>query len=157
MKLTTRGRFAVTSMIDLALYGEEGPVRLADIARRQKMSLPYLEQIFGKLRKAGLVKSVKGPGGGYLLGRDESEISAGEIVLAVEGQMDASQCGGGATCRGGAECLAHGLWAELNRKMAEYLSSQTLEMIKANSLERHTAAGARESAVIVHVGATKNI
>ena len=94
VKLTTRGRFAVTSMIDLSLHSENGPVRLADIAKRQKISLPYLEQIFGKLRRAELVKSVRGPGGGYRLGRDASEISAGEIVEAVEGIMDMSQCQG---------------------------------------------------------------
>ena len=82
MKLTTRGRFAVTSMIDLALYGEQGPVRLMDIARRQKMSLAYLEQIFCKLRRAHIVKSVRGPGGGYLLGRSADEITAGQIVAA---------------------------------------------------------------------------
>ena len=87
-------------MIDLSLNSEAGPVRLADIARRQKISLPYLEQIFGKLRRAGLVKSVRGPGGGYRLGRDAAEISAGEIVEAVEGAMDVSQCKGGAAAAG---------------------------------------------------------
>ena len=89
MKLTTRGRFAVTSMIDLALNAESRPVRLVDIARRQKMSLAYLEQIFCQLRRASLVKSVRGPGGGYLLGRPAAEITAGEIVRAVEGDVDA--------------------------------------------------------------------
>lgn len=139
MKLTTRGRFAVTSMIDLALYGEQGPVRLADIARRQKMSQAYLEQIFCKLRRAHIVKSVRGPGGGYLLARQAEDITAGEIVEAVEGQVDVSQCQGGATCRGGAECLAHGLWAELNIKMAEFLHSQTLQMIKDRNISRSAA------------------
>lgn len=136
VKLTTRGRFAVTSMIDLALYADKGPVRLADVARRQKMSLPYLEQIFCKLRRAKLVESVRGPGGGYLLARAADDITAGEIVEAVEGQVDVSQCRGGATCRGGAECLAHGLWAELNVKMAEFLNSQTLQMIKDRNISR---------------------
>ncbi len=139
MKLTTRGRFAVTSMIDLALYADKGPVRLADVARRQKMSLPYLEQIFCKLRRAKLVKSVRGPGGGYMLARGADDITAGEIVEAVEGQVDISQCQGGATCRGGAECLAHGLWAELNVKMAEFLNSQTLQMIKDRNISRTSA------------------
>ena len=139
VKLTTRGRFAVTSMIDLALYADKGPVRLADVARRQKMSLPYLEQIFCKLRRAKLVKSVRGPGGGYMLARGADDITAGEIVEAVEGQVDVSQCQGGATCRGGAECLAHGLWAELNFKMAEFLNSQTLQMIKDRNISRTSA------------------
>lgn len=142
MKLTTRGRFAVTSMIDLALYAKDGPVRLADVARRQKMSLAYLEQIFCKLRQAELVKSVRGPGGGYMLARDASEITAGQIVGALDGQVDATQCQGDATCRGGAECLAHGLWAELNAKMAEFLNSQTLQMIKDRNLSRAAATGA---------------
>lgn len=142
MKLTTRGRFAVTSMIDLALNAESRPVRLVDIARRQKMSLAYLEQIFCQLRRASLVKSVRGPGGGYLLGRPAAEITAGEIVRAVEGDVDASQCRGEATCRGGAECLAHGLWTELNVKMAEFLNSQTLQSIKDRNLSRAAALSA---------------
>ena len=137
MKLTTRGRFAVTSMIDLSLYGDSGPVRLLDIASRQQISLAYLEQIFCKLRRAKLVKSVRGPGGGYQLARDISEITAGEIVEAVEGQVDATQCRGGGTCRGGAECLAHGLWSDLNAKMAEFLNSQTLADIRTRYAERH--------------------
>lgn len=142
MKLTTRGRFAVTSMIDLACSGEQGPVRLADIARRQKMSLAYLEQIFCKLRRAQLVKSVRGPGGGYLLARAASEITAAEIVEAVEGQVDVSQCRGDGSCRGGAECLAHGLWSELSVVMAEFLNSQTLQMIKDRNASRAAALSA---------------
>lgn len=94
MKLTTRGRFAVTSMIDLALYGDAGPVRLSDIARRQQISVAYLEQIFCKLRRAELVQSVRGPGGGYRLARPTDKITAGEIVSAVEGKVDATQCRG---------------------------------------------------------------
>lgn len=139
MKLTTRGRFAVTSMIDLACNDEQGPVRLADIARRQKMSLAYLEQIFCKLRRAQIVKSVRGPGGGYMLARPASEITAGEIVEAVEGQVDVSQCRGDASCRGGAECLAHGLWSELSVVMTEFLNSQTLQMIKDRNASRTAA------------------
>lgn len=158
MKLTTRGRFAVTSMTDLSLFAETAPVRLADVARRQKMSLPYLEQIFCKLRRAKLVKSVRGPGGGYMLARPAEEITAGEIVQAVEGQVDVSQCQGGATCRGGAECLAHGLWAELNVKMAEFLNSQTLQMIKDRNISRSTALSGEaqntESPVHFNLGRT---
>lgn len=157
VKLTTRGRFAVTSMIDLSLHSENGPVRLADIAKRQKISLPYLEQIFGKLRRAELVKSVRGPGGGYRLGRDASEISAGEIVEAVEGIMDVSQCQGGAACRGGAQCLAHGLWADLNAKMAEFLNAQSLQSIKEKSLKEHAHHGeVREQPITVHITEPKS-
>lgn len=151
MKLTTRGRFAVTSMIDLALNAENKPVRLSDIARRQKMSLAYLEQIFCQLRHAELVKSVRGPGGGYLLGKPAAEITAGEIVRAVEGDVDVSQCRGEASCRGGAQCLAHGLWSELNAKMAEFLNSQTLQSIKDRNLSRTAAlSGNTEHVVSLH-------
>lgn len=144
-------------MIDLSLYGENGPVRLADIAKRQKMSLPYLEQIFGRLRRAKLVKSVRGPGGGYQLGRDASEISAGEIVEAVEGAMDASQCQGGAACRGGVQCLAHGLWSDLNAKMAEFLNAQTLQSIRDRSLkDQAERQKVREQPIIVHITEPKS-
>lgn len=144
-------------MIDLSLYGENGPVRLADIAKRQKMSLPYLEQIFGRLRRAKLVKSVRGPGGGYQLGRDASEISAGEIAEAVEGAMDASQCQGGAACRGGAQCLAHGLWSDLNAKMAEFLNAQTLQSIRDRSLkDQAERQKVREQPIIVHITEPKS-
>ena len=147
----------MTSMIDLSLYGENGPVRFADIAKRQKMSLPYLEQIFGRLRRAKLVKSVRGPGGGYQLGRDASEISAGEIVEAVEGAMDASQCQGGAACRGGAQCLAHGLWSDLNAKMAEFLNAQTLQSIRDRSLkDQAERQKVREQPIIVHITEPKS-
>lgn len=151
MKLTTRGRFAVTSMIDLALYGEKGPVRLSDIARRQSISVAYLEQIFCKLRRAELVTSSRGPGGGYRLARGADEITAGEIVSAVEEQVDATQCKGGATCRGGAECLAHGLWSELNVRMAQFLNAQTLADIRERYEERraaHEAAARAREAVV---------
>lgn len=147
----------MTSMIDLSLHSESGPVRLADIAKRQKISLPYLEQIFGKLRRAKLVQSVRGPGGGYRLGRDASEISAGEIVEAVEGVMDASQCQGGAACRGGAQCLAHGLWSDLNAKMAEFLNAQSLQSIKERSLRDHGHHGdVVERPIIVHITEPKS-
>ena len=122
-------------MIDLALNAENKPVRLSDIARRQKMSLAYLEQIFCQLRHAELVKSVRGPGGGYLLGKPAAEITAGEIVRAVEGDVDVSQCRGEASCRGGAQCLAHGLWSELNAKMAELANGEELSNEQMISLQ----------------------
>ena len=126
MKLTTRGRFAVTSMIDLALYGGEHPIRLCDIASRQHISVPYLEHIFARLRRAELVVSVRGPGGGYLLARPKEEITAGEIVSALDGQVEETKCRGGASCLGGAECLAYGLWTDMNHHVAEFLYSRTL-------------------------------
>lgn len=146
MKLTTRGRFAVTSMIDLALYGQDAPVRLADIARREQISVAYLEQIFVHLRRAGLVTSARGPGGGYRLAKDPEEITAGAIVDALEASVDATQCHGTGKCRGGAQCLAHGLWSEMNEKMRSFLDSQTLASIRTRYANTH--AGAREAVVV---------
>ena len=114
MKLTTKGRFAVTAMVDLALHLSEAPVRIALIAERQNLSVAYLEQIFCKLRRAGLVTSARGPGGGYRLGDLPENISVGQIIEAVDEDIDATQCHGGDTCKGGAACLTHHLWEDLN-------------------------------------------
>ena len=114
MRLTTKGRFAVTAMLDLALHGADGPVTLAEIAERQKISLSYLEQLFGKLRRRALVESVRGPGGGYHLARDASQLSVADIVRAVEEPLDSTQCGGRENCRDSRRCMTHDLWEELN-------------------------------------------
>ena len=119
MKLTTKGRFAVTAMVDLALHLSEAPVRIALIAERQNLSVAYLEQIFCKLRRAGLVTSARGPGGGYRLGDLPENISVGQIIEAVDEDIDATQCHGGDTCKGGAACLTHHLWEDLNRSQRE--------------------------------------
>lgn len=126
MRLTTKGRFAVTAMIDLALRSDDGPVTLAGISERQKISLSYLEQLFGKLRRHRLVDSVRGPGGGYCLARPGSLITVADIVRAVDEQLDATQCGGRENCRDEERCMTHELWATLNFKMYEYLMSVTL-------------------------------
>ncbi len=126
MRLTTKGRFAVTAMIDLALRSGEGPVTLAGISERQKISLSYLEQLFGKLRRYSLVDSVRGPGGGYCLARPGSKITVADIVRAVDEQLDATQCGGKENCRDEERCMTHELWTTLNAKMYEYLTSVTL-------------------------------
>ena len=126
MRLTTKGRFAVTAMIDLALRGGEGPVTLAGISERQKISLSYLEQLFGKLRRYSLVDSVRGPGGGYCLARPGSKITVADIVRAVDEQLDATQCGGKENCCDEERCMTHELWTTLNAKMYEYLASVTL-------------------------------
>jgi len=146
MKLTTRGRFAVTSMIDIALYGKNAPVRIADIARREKISAAYLEQIFGRLRRANLVSACRGPGGGYRLARAPELINAGEIVRAVE-EIDVTSCYGTGQCHGGAECLAHGLWSDMNQMMSQFLDSQTLSAIKAKYANTHPARG--EEAIVI--------
>ena len=126
MRLTTKGRFAVTAMVDLSMRQTRGPVTLAAISERQRISLSYLEQLFGKLRRAKLVNSVRGPGGGYCLARPTGGISVAQIITAVDEPMDATQCGGKENCIDDRRCVTHDLWATLNEKMNDYLSSVTL-------------------------------
>ncbi|HZQ75636.1 MAG TPA: Fe-S cluster assembly transcriptional regulator IscR [Burkholderiales bacterium] len=126
MRLTTKGRFAVTAMVDLALRQTRGPVTLAAISERQHISLSYLEQLFGKLRRHKLVTSVRGPGGGYNLARQPQTITVAEIISAVDEPLDATQCGGKENCHDDRRCMTHDLWATLNEKMQNYLSSVTL-------------------------------
>lgn len=136
MRLTTKGRFAVTAMIDLALRSGEGPVTLAGISERQKISLSYLEQLFGKLRRHELVGSVRGPGGGYCLARPGNQITVADIVRAVDEPLDATQCGGHENCRDEERCMTHDLWTTLNVKMYEYLSSVTLADLVEKQLRK---------------------
>lgn len=136
MRLTTKGRFAVTAMIDLALRSGDGPVTLSGISERQKISLSYLEQLFGKLRRYSLVDSVRGPGGGYCLARPGSKITVADIVRAVDEQLDATQCGGHENCRDDERCMTHELWTTLNAKMYEYLASVTLADLVAIQLKK---------------------
>src|SRR5690349_3602410 len=125
MQLSTRGRYAVMAMTDLAAQGAERPVALAEIAERQQISRPYLEQLFARLRRRGLVKSVRGPGGGYRLARPASELSVAEVVTAVDEPLRATRCGGGRVgcMQGGARCLTHDLWEETGRTIHAYLAS----------------------------------
>ena len=132
MRLTTKGRFAVTAMVDLALRAGDKPVTLAEISSRQKISLSYLEQLFGKLRRRELVDSVRGPGGGYRLGKDTATISVAEIILAVDEPIDATQCGGKENCHDEQKCLTHDLWATLNERIFGYLESVTLRQLVDN-------------------------
>ena len=126
MRLTTKGRFAVTALLDVALAEGDSPVSLSAVAERQEISLSYLEQLFGKLRRFGLVNSVRGPGGGYTLARPMSEITVADIVVAVDEPMDARQCEGKEDCKKNKKCMTHHLWMDLNRKMFNYLSSVSL-------------------------------
>ena len=126
MRLTTKGRFAVTAMIDVALHGSTGPVTLAAISERQKISLSYLEQLFGKLRRYRLVDSVRGPGGGYCIARPFDQVTVADIIRAVDEQLDATQCGGRENCHEEQQCMTHELWTTLNIKMFDYLSSVSL-------------------------------
>jgi Rrf2 family iron-sulfur cluster assembly transcriptional regulator len=132
MRLTTKGRFAVTAMIDLALRDGSGPVTLAEISARQKISLSYLEQLFGKLRRHQLVESVRGPGGGYCLAKKTADMSVADIILAVDEPIDATQCGGKENCRDEQKCLTHDLWATLNERIFDYLGSVTLRQLVEN-------------------------
>ena len=131
MRLTTKGRFAVTAMIDLALHNGEGPVTLAEISERQKISLSYLEQLFGKLRRQTLVSSVRGPGGGYNLAKPLDVVSVADIIMAVDEPIDATQCGGRENCRDERKCITHDLWMSLNDHIFDYLRSVTLGQLVA--------------------------
>jgi Rrf2 family iron-sulfur cluster assembly transcriptional regulator len=126
MRLTTKGRYAVTAMLDLALHHGQGPINLADISQRQGISLSYLEQLFARLRRQGLVASSRGPGGGYLLGRDAALITVSEVIDAVDETVDATRCGGRRNCQGHERCLTHDLWEELSDHITRFLGSISL-------------------------------
>ncbi len=137
MRLTTKGRFAVTAMIDLGLRQSSGPVTLAAISQRQQISLSYLEQLFGKLRRNALVESTRGPGGGYTLARAPIDITVAEIITSVDEPIDATQCGGKENCMGeGVRCMTHELWAALNVKMVEFLDSVNLQSLVDEQLSK---------------------
>ena len=151
MRLTTKGRFAVTAMIDLAMRQGNGPVTLAGISQRQEISLSYLEQLFGKLRRHGVVESVRGPGGGYNLARRADDVTVADIILAVDEPLDATQCGGKENCHGSghddaSRCMTHDLWATLNAKMIDYLDSVSLKDL----VDRQTQKSDEQNVVVVH-------
>ncbi|HEY9201110.1 MAG TPA: Rrf2 family transcriptional regulator [Gammaproteobacteria bacterium] len=132
MKLTTKGRYAVTAVLDLAFHEQGGPVSLADISERQGISLSYLEQLFSRLRRNNVVASTRGPGGGYSLARPDTEISMAEIILAVDESYDATSCGGEGTCSGDSyQCLTHDLWTELSDEIHEFLNGIMLSEMKS--------------------------
>jgi Rrf2 family iron-sulfur cluster assembly transcriptional regulator len=137
MRLTTKGRFAVTAMIDLGLRQSNGPVTLAAISQRQQISLSYLEQLFGKLRRHELVESTRGPGGGYTLARDPANITVADIIISVDEPMDATQCSGKENCLGeGTRCMTHELWTSLNMRMVEFLESVSLQKLVDEQLAK---------------------
>lgn len=136
MKLTSKGRYAVTAMLDVTLHASHGPVSLADISERQGISLSYLEQLFSKLRKYGLVNSIRGPGGGYRLGRCSAEIAIADIIIAVNESVDATKCQGKGNCQGGEQCLTHSLWQNLSERIEEFLKNITLaELVAKNDVQ----------------------
>lgn len=136
MRLTTKGRFAVTAMVDLTQRGGKGPVTLASISERQQISLSYLEQLFAKLRKHNIVASVRGPGGGYCLSRPASKINISEIVLAVDEPLDATNCNGQANCKDGHPCSTHDLWYGLSQRIYEYLQEINLQQVADGELSK---------------------
>ncbi len=147
MRLTTKGRFAVTAMIDLALRQNNGPVTLAAISQRQHISLSYLEQLFGKLRRNELVESTRGPGGGYTLARKPEEITVADIILSVDEPIDATQCGGKENCLGeSGRCMTHELWSALNQHMVEFLDSVTLQKLVDGQLAKGVEVEAKPAA-----------
>lgn len=150
MKLTSKGRYAVTAMLDLALHADKRPVTLAGISERQGISLSYLEQLFTRLRRYGLVSSTRGPGGGYSLSRSAYEIAVADVVAAVDESVDATRCGGKGDCQDGKRCLTHDLWTELSEQVYSFLSSITLGQMVDQGLARQSAADS-ESAQVVAV------
>ena len=140
MRLTTKGRFAVTAMLDLALHSGGAPVTLSGIAQRQGISLSYLEQLFGKLRRAKIVESVRGPGGGYCLAQPASEITVAAIIVAVDEPLDATQCGGKENCQDERRCMTHDLWSRLNETMFDFLRSVTLADLVSEQRARGSVA-----------------
>jgi Rrf2 family iron-sulfur cluster assembly transcriptional regulator len=126
MRLSTKGRYAVTAMLDLAIHHEEGPVTLADISESQGISLSYLEQLFARLRRHGLVEGLRGPGGGYRLSRHPRDISVAQVITAIGEGIDATMCEGGRDCQDGEECLTHQLWTKLGREIFDFLNGITL-------------------------------
>ncbi len=142
MRLTTKGRFAVTAMIDLAMRQGKGPVTLSGISERQAISLSYLEQLFGKLRRHQIVASVRGPGGGYRLARKGADITVADIIFAVNESLDTTMCGGVGNCRhredinNDKHCMTHDLWASLNERIVDYLDSVTLQDLVTQQQEK---------------------
>jgi Rrf2 family iron-sulfur cluster assembly transcriptional regulator len=145
MRLTTKGRFAVTAMVDLATRGGNAPVTLAGISERQRISLSYLEQLFGKLRRHHIVESVRGPGGGYYLSRPGSQITIAEIIKAVDEPLDSSSCGGRADCFDDHPCITHDLWMGLNKTLHDYLAGVNLQEL----VDKHVQSRSDIAPVII--------
>ena len=149
MRLTTRGRYAVTAMLDLTLHAEDKPISLADISERQSISLSYLEQLFSRLRQSGLVSSVRGPGGGYHLGRASTGIFVAQIIDAVNESIDTTNCQGKGDCQGGEICLTHSLWSDLSKVIHGFLSNISLAALVAKRNVQHIAQRQVEQLLVI--------
>ncbi len=144
MRLTTKGRFAVTALLDLAMQRSSGPVKLAEISKRQQISLSYLEQLFAKLRQRKLVDSVRGPGGGYCLAKNMEHVSVADIILAVDEPIDSTQCGGKENCHNDKKCMTHDLWKKLNELIFDHLGAVTLKQLVDDQRVRVRQDGAMQ-------------
>ncbi len=149
MRLTTRGRYAVTAMLDLTLHAQDKPISLADISERQSISLSYLEQLFSRLRQSGLVSSVRGPGGGYHLGRPSKGIYVAQIIDAVNESIDATNCQGKGDCQGGEICLTHTLWSDLSNEIHRFLNDISLADLVAKRNVQHIARRQVEQLLVI--------
>ena len=155
MKLTSKGRYAVTAMLDLALHAENGPVTLAAISERQGISLSYLEQLFTRLRRHGLVSSTRGPGGGYSLSRSAAEIPVAAVVTAVDESVDATRCGGRGDCHDGRRCLTHDLWTELSDQIHVFLSEISLgQLVEQGRAKQSAMKDAASQGIAVNLAPT---
>ncbi len=144
MRLTTKGRYAVTAMLDLAINYKDGPITLSDISKRQGISLSYLEQLFSKLRKKGLVDSARGPGGGYKLARESTQIAVADVIAAVDESVDVTRCGGRGNCQGDMRCLTHELWQDLSEQIYSFLNGISLGQLVENRGVQEVAMMQRE-------------
>ena len=149
MRLTTKGRYAVTAMLDLALHHDAGPINLADISSRQGISLSYLEQLFSRLRKQELVISSRGPGGGYVLANSADAITVADVIRAVDEAVDATRCKGKQNCQGEERCLTHDLWEELSNQISTFLSGVSLADLVAKRDVKQVQE--RQDNVLVHM------
>lgn len=155
MRLTTKGRYAVTAMLDLALHATENPVPLADISQRQGISLSYLEQLFARLRKQGLVDSARGPGGGYRLSRPADAIAVADVITAIDEKVNVTRCGGKGDCQDGQPCLTHELWCDLSDQIHDFLSNISLGKLVQNRAVQ--AIAARQDLAQRHGGKVINL
>jgi Rrf2 family iron-sulfur cluster assembly transcriptional regulator len=154
MRLTTKGRYAVTAMLDLALHKSQGPISLSDISSRQAISLSYLEQLFSKLRKSELVSSVRGPGGGYELKRGSDEIYIAQIIDAVDESVDTTKCQGAGDCQGGETCLTHYLWEDLSEQIHAFLESISLaDLVAKNEVKKIAENQDRRQIIVTEMSA----
>ncbi len=154
MRLTTKGRYAVTAMIDLAINQCDGPVTLKSISDNQGISLPYLEQLFAKMRQSNLIIGMRGPGGGYVLAKEVDQISIADIIVAVDESLDITGCGGMENCHGGQRCLSHGLWSELSDQLYSFLAGIQLgQLMQQSGIDgANPASGVGEKRIAKRMG-----